>query len=349
MDRGASPRTGDVGSGPGGTKDAHKKALGPQDGGGGPSTVIALGGNGSGSSHPTKPVDLDANTKKRYRLRHFKRVKERRNRRKRDQDERLFTKGLKATATNEEPNRKERREHIQGFKPAKKTVKLSVPLPKPVIVDDGSNKFGSLHVESEVTSSLISKTTTVSTTTSVEEDVYWSPCESTGKPVISYKVEELDLKPWATVGDLMHVIQQEMGGPLSKYQHLQSIGGRPMQNAALLQHYDIQNNSTVVLSEPWPGHLLGGSLLSLKELIDKGSLNVGDIIVFREHNHQEEGELLENGWIRHEGTVYKSASAFVGAMRGKRSSGYDFLYTATGTPIQSLRSDPLLPDGPSRI
>ena len=50
MDRGASPRTGDVGSGPGGTKDAHKKALGPQDGGGGPSTVIALGGNGSGSS-----------------------------------------------------------------------------------------------------------------------------------------------------------------------------------------------------------------------------------------------------------------------------------------------------------
>ena len=129
MDRGASPRTGDVGSGPGGTKDAHKKALGPQDGGGGPSTVIALGGNGSGSSYPTKPVDLDADTKKRYRLRHFKRVKERRNRRKRDQDERLFTKGLKATATNEEPNRKERREHIQGFKPAKKTVKLSVPPP----------------------------------------------------------------------------------------------------------------------------------------------------------------------------------------------------------------------------
>ena len=194
MDRGASPRTGDVGSGPGGTKDAHKKALGPQDGGGGPSTVIALGGNGSGSSHPTKPVDLDANTKKRYRLRHFKRVKERRNRRKRDQDERLFTKGLKATATNEEPNRKERREHIQDFKPAKKTVKLSVSLPKPVIVDDGSNKFGSLHVESKVTSSLISKTTTISTTTSVKEDVYWSPCKSTDKPVISYKVEDLDPK-----------------------------------------------------------------------------------------------------------------------------------------------------------
>ena len=39
MDRDASPRTGDVGSGPGGTKDAHEKALGPQDGGGGPSTV----------------------------------------------------------------------------------------------------------------------------------------------------------------------------------------------------------------------------------------------------------------------------------------------------------------------
>ena len=86
MGRGAARRTGDVGSGPGGTKDAHKKALGPQDGGGGPSTVIALGGNGSGSSHPTKPVDLDANTKKRYRLRHFKRVKERSNRRKRDQE-----------------------------------------------------------------------------------------------------------------------------------------------------------------------------------------------------------------------------------------------------------------------
>ena len=121
MNRGASPRTGDVGSGPGGTKDAHKKALGPQDGGGGPSTVIALGGNGSGSSHPTKPVDLDATAEKRYRLRYFKRVKERRNRRKRDQDERLFIKGLKATATNEEPNRKERREGVQGFKPAKKT------------------------------------------------------------------------------------------------------------------------------------------------------------------------------------------------------------------------------------
>ena len=50
MDRGASLRTGDVGSGPGGTKDARKKVLGPHDGGGGPSTVIALGGNGSGSS-----------------------------------------------------------------------------------------------------------------------------------------------------------------------------------------------------------------------------------------------------------------------------------------------------------
>ena len=194
MDRGASPRTGDVGSGPGGTKDAHKKALGPQDGGGGPSTVIALGGNGSGSSHPTKPVDLDANTKKRYRLRHFKRVKERSNRRERDRDERLFTKVLKATAANEGPNRKERREHIQDFKPAKKTVKLSVSQPKTVIVDDGSNKFGSLHVESEVTSSLISKTTTISTTTSVKEDVYWSPCKSTDKPVISSKVEDLDPK-----------------------------------------------------------------------------------------------------------------------------------------------------------
>ena len=194
MDRCASPRTGDVGSGPGGTKDAHKKALGPQDGGGGPSTVIALGGNGSGSSHPTKPVDLDATAEKRYRLRYFKREKERRNRRKREKDERLFIKGLKATATNEEPNRKERRKGVQGFKPAKKTVKLSVPPPKPVIVDDGSNKFGSLHVESEVTSSLISKTTTISTTTSVEEDVYWSPCESTDKPVISYKVEDLDPK-----------------------------------------------------------------------------------------------------------------------------------------------------------
>ena len=121
MDRDASPRTGDVGSGPGGTKDAHKKALGPQDGGGGPSTVIALGGNGSGSSHPTKPVDLDATAEKRYRLRYFKREKERRNRRKREKDERLFIKGLKATATNEEPNREERREGVQGFKPAKKT------------------------------------------------------------------------------------------------------------------------------------------------------------------------------------------------------------------------------------
>jgi hypothetical protein len=787
MERGASPRTGDVGSGPGETKDAHKKALGPHDGGGGPSTVVALGGNESGSSHPTKPVDLDATAEKRYRLRYFKRVKERSNRRKRDRDERLFTKGLKATATNEEPNRKERREGVQGFKPAKKTVKLSVPLPKTVIVDDGSNKFGSLHVETEVTSSLISKTTTASTTTSVEEDVYWSPRKSTDKPVISYKVEELDpkkkcdskicdvmlrcihynnvrerrttfvealkthfdahksgddglskkevnaalksfakkdrtgkfpkleelealfgdmdlngagrvsydeltdfiddidaddigagrnrrgkgaggiktiylkddrvpeldyiycedlqltfpvklersklrlklrlklryiiqqlafrrqnmvahlmaetfkhnlmflnnipnkdvvvshgllalpstsdskpfdgaataapgeasfegqhaalaalgqavlaalgvaffqgstpidvvvgyifsldvlgdalsldvltnsnvlhktgfmgaaptlvflggseglnallldasaaaaldgvfkgrfgvaalrgqpvvvgaapdvglynssdgldvfsdnhcqraggarlvgaltdsldglrkaglaaavadaacvqspeavlsdstlvdeamekhrldsmkeqkviqilvvtasgakrpsvfVKPWATVGDLMREIQQEMGGPLSKYQHLRSIGNRQMQNAALLQHYQIEDNSTVVLSEPWPGHILGGSnLLSLEELIDKGILNVGDIIVFREHNHQEEGELLENGWIRHEGTVYKSASAFVGAMRGQSSSGYNFLYTGNGTPIQSLRSDP---------
>ena len=63
-----------------------------------------------------------------------------------------------------------------------------------MIVDDGSNKFGSLHVESEVTSSLISKTTTISTTTSVKEDVYWSPCKSTDKPVISYKVEDLDPK-----------------------------------------------------------------------------------------------------------------------------------------------------------
>ena len=162
MDRSASPRTGDVGSGPGGTKDARKKVLGPHDGGGGPSTVVALGGNGSDSSHPTKPVDLEATTKNRYRPRHFKRVKERSNRRERDRDERLFTKVLKATAANEGPNRKVRREHIQDFKPAKKTVKLSVSQPKTVIVDDGSNKFGSLRVESEVPSP-ISKTTTVST------------------------------------------------------------------------------------------------------------------------------------------------------------------------------------------
>ena len=193
MDRSASPRTGDVGSGPGGTKDARKKVLGPHDGGGGPSTVVALGGNGSDSSHPTKPVDLDATTKNRYRPRHFKRVKERSNRRERDRDERLFTKVLKATAANEGPNRKERREHIQDFKPAKKTVKLSVSQPKTVIVDDGSNKFGSLRVESEVPSP-ISKTTTVSTTTSFEEDVYWSPRKSTDKPIISYKVEDLDPK-----------------------------------------------------------------------------------------------------------------------------------------------------------
>ena len=777
MDRSASPRTGDVGSGPGGTKDARKKVLGPHDGGGGPSTVVALGGNGSDSSHPTKPVDLDATTKNRYRPRHFKRVKERSNRRERDRDERLFTKVLKATAANEGPNRKERREHIQDFKPAKKTVKLSVSQPKTVIVDDGSNKFGSLRVESEVPSP-ISKTTTVSTTTSFEEDVYWSPRKSTDKPVISYKVEDLDpkderdsiicdvvlcgihyineqahrttfvealkthfdahksgdddlskkevnaalksfakkdrtgkfpkleelkalfgdmdlngagrvsydeltdfiddidaddigagrnrrgkgaggietiylkedrvpkldyiyredlqsiyslklerlklrlklryiiqqlafrrqhkvthlmaetfkhnlmflnnipnkdvvvshgllalpstsdskpfdgaataapgeasfegqhaalaalgqavlaalgvaffqgstpidvvgcyvfsldvfgdalsldvltnsnvlhktgfmgaaptvvflggseglnallldasaaaaldgvfkgrfgvaalhgqpvvvdaapdvalynssdrldvfscnlcqraggarlvgaltdsldglrkaglaaavadaacvqspeavlsdstlldeameedrldsmkeqkviqilvmtasgakrpsvfVKPWATVGDLMREIQQKIGGPLSKYQYLQSIGGRQMHKAALLQHYQIEDNSTVVLSEPWPGHLLGGSLLSLKELIDKGSLNVGDIIVFREHNHQEEGELLENGWIRHEGTVYKSASAFWGRCAGNLPA--DITFSIRLTVRRSSRS-----------